>query len=72
MFLSATKEVLVCLNVWYILEKIVFSEFVILPVLWATSGLDLFFKYLVTQLGWGHLGVFGVIGGQNPNIFKPR
>ena len=22
--------------------------------------------------GWGHLGVFGVIGGQNSNIFKPR
>ena len=49
-----------------------FSEFVLLPVLWATSGLDLFFKYIVTQLGWGHLGVFGVIWGQNPNIFKPR
>ena len=22
--------------------------------------------------GWGHLGVFGVIWGKNPNIFKPR
>ena len=21
---------------------------------------------------WGHLGVFGVIWGQNPKIFKPR
>ena len=25
-----------------------FSKFVLLPVLWATSGLGLFFKYLVT------------------------
>ena len=71
------------------------SYFVLLPVLWATSGSGLFFKYLVTQLinqslgklklkprtrlrfflqvwGWGHLGVFGVIWGQNSNIFKPR
>ena len=31
-------------------SRIDFSEFVLLPVLWATSGLGLFFKYLVTQL----------------------
>ena len=29
---------------------LIFSELVLLPVLWATSGLGLFLKYLVTQV----------------------
>ena len=31
------------------------------------------YRFLIFQVwGWGHLEVFGVIWGQNPNIFKPR
>ena len=31
------------------------------------------YRFLILQVwGWGHLEVFGVIWGQNPNIFKPR
>ena len=28
--------------------------------------------FILQVWGWGHLGVFGVIWGQNSNIFKPR
>ena len=37
-------------------DQVSFSKFALLPVLWATSGLGLFFKYLVTQVTNQSLG----------------